>query len=181
MCQLEKSAEPVEPTWNKIENSIKRALETIPGKLSRPKGHPWVDRDIVRMIRRRDRMFKRNCRFPSIAHELEYDNLCLDLKKRIRYAKTHYLKHLSDQLESGNSKPLYNYLQRNSGRSNKITGLSDTDTSDIADKPINLWITLHLYLRSLIILLLIALSLAHQKRGVNLAPIMLGVISPFFA
>ena len=134
LCELEKSAEPVEPTWNKIENSIKRALETIPGKLSRPKGHPWVDRDIVRMIRRRDRMFKRNCRFPSIAHELEYDNLCLDLKKRIRYAKTHYLKHLSDQLESGNSKPLYNYLQRNSGRSNKITGLSDTDTSDIADK-----------------------------------------------
>ena len=89
LCEFEKSAEPVEPTWNEIENSIKRALETIPGKLSRPKGHPWVDRDIVRMIRRRDRMFKRNCRFPSIPHELEYDNLCLDLKKRMRYARTH--------------------------------------------------------------------------------------------
>ena len=131
---LENSAEPVEPTWHKIENTIKQALDSIPGKLSRPKGHPWVDRDIVRMIRRRDRMFKRNCRFPSIAHELEYDNLCLELKKRIRSAKTHYLKHLSDQLESGNSKPLYNYLQRNSGRSNKITGLADTETSDIANK-----------------------------------------------
>ena len=61
-------------------------------------------------------------------------NLCLELKKPYRSAKTHYLKHLSDQLESGNSKPLYNYLQRNSGRSIKITGLADTETSDIANK-----------------------------------------------
>lgn len=94
-----------------------------------------MTRDIKRQIAKRDRLFDRNERFPSIANEQEYDNICSQIKANVKNAKASYLKdHLTKQLEEGNSKPLYNYLSKNSGRSNSITGLKDTPTEEIPDK-----------------------------------------------
>lgn len=124
----------IEDIWTKLSNTISESLATIPGKLARPKGHPWVSREIVRLVRRRDRMFKRNKRFPSIAHYDEYSVLCSQIKTLVRKAKSNYHQHLSTQMENGNTKPLYNYLTKHSGRSNNISGLKDSSPEDIPNK-----------------------------------------------
>ena len=106
------------------------SLSTIPCKLSRPKGHPWINHQIVRLIRKRDR----NKLFPSIAHYDEYIELCSLIKSRVRQAKTQYQNHLAEQMEEGNIKPLYNYLTKHSGRSNNTNGRKDCSTDDIPDR-----------------------------------------------
>ena len=78
----------IETLWNTLNETIKDSLSSIPRKLSRPKGHPWINRQIVRLIRKRDRMYKRNKRFPSITHYDEYIELCSLIKSRVRQAKT---------------------------------------------------------------------------------------------
>ena len=65
---------------------------------------------------------------------MKYIELCTEIKRLVKQAKTKYLDHLSCQMSEGNTKPLYNYIQRNSGRSNNITGLSNVDTCDIPDE-----------------------------------------------
>ena len=124
----------IETLWNTLNETIKDSLSSIPRKLSRPKGHPWINRQIVRLIRKRDRMYKRNKRFPSITHYDEYIELCSLIKSRVRQAKTQYQNHLAEQMEEGNTKPLYNYLTKHSGRSNNINGLKDCSTDDIPDR-----------------------------------------------
>ena len=124
----------IESLWHELYTTIKDSIATIPCKLGRPKGHPWVTREIVRLVRKRDRMYKRNKRFPSIPHYDEYSILCNQIKSLVRKAKTDYQKHLCAQMEEGNTKPLYNYLTKHSGRSNNISGLKDCTPEEIPDK-----------------------------------------------
>ena len=65
-----------------------------------------ISREIVRLVRRRDRMIKSNKRFPSIARYDEYSALCSQIKTLVRKAKANYHQHISSQMEKSNTKPL---------------------------------------------------------------------------
>ena len=96
----------IDETWDSFTKCVEEALDTIPGKLSKPNNNPWITRNIVRMIRKRCRVYKRNERFPSIANQAELDELCAIVKSEIHKAKADYLEnHLCKQMEEGNSKP----------------------------------------------------------------------------
>ena len=61
--------------------------------------------------------------------------MCKLLKQQIRNAKTEYLaNHLTKQVEEGNTKPVYTYLHKQSGRSNCITSLTNSEPHEIPDE-----------------------------------------------
>jgi hypothetical protein len=124
----------VEECWTKFLHCLNTAVESIPGKLSKPMGHPWINRSIVRKIRKRGRIFDKNEKFPSIAHQRELDLISRDIIVQVKEAKTKYLDvHLTGEMEHGNTKPLFNYLNKNTGHSNQIS-LIDTEADRIPDK-----------------------------------------------
>ena len=134
ITSLENRNLDIEETWNSFTKCVEQALESIPGKLAKPNNNPWITRNIVRLIRKRCRVFKRNERFPSIANQAELDEICAVVKTEVHKAKSDYLKnHLCKQMEEGNSKPLFNYLNRHKGRSNNITSLKDSEPHEIPD------------------------------------------------
>lgn len=120
--------------WNDFDQATKAALDCVPKRLSQPAGQPWISRQLVRMTRKRARLYRRNEEFPSIKHADELETLEKDIEKAISKAKTNYLKNqLAASMESGDSKPLYRYLRRHSGRSNNITSIQNTAAEDIPD------------------------------------------------
>ena len=134
LMNLENRNIDIDETWDSFTKCVEEALDTIPGKLSKPNNNPWITRNIVRMIRKRCRVYKRNERFPSIANQAELDELCAIVKSEIHKAKADYLEnHLCKQMEEGNSKPLFNYLNRHKGRSNNISSLKDSEQHEIPD------------------------------------------------
>lgn len=133
--ELEAENSETDSKWRNFKVGVNEALDSIPGKLAKPRGQPWINRNIVRMIRKKCRLYNRNKNFPSIAHQDELDSLCKLLKQNIKDAKADYLKnHLTNQMEEGNTKPLYNYLNKHSGRSNCITSLTNSEPHEIPDE-----------------------------------------------
>ena len=45
----------IESLWHELYTTIKDSIATKPCKLGRPKGHPWITHEIVRLVRKRDR------------------------------------------------------------------------------------------------------------------------------
>ena len=120
--------------WNDYNEAFETALEHVPQRLTQPAGQPWISRQLVRMTRRRARLHKRNEEFPSIKHEEELEALEKDIEIAISKEKTDYMKNkLAASMENGDSKPLYKYLKRHSGRSNTITSIQNTASEDIPD------------------------------------------------
>ena len=115
-----------------FDTTMHAALDEVPKRLPHPKGHPWISRHLARLTRKRARLYTRNKNFPSIKHEDELDNLNAEIASKLSKAKADYLKNnLAKQMQEGNSKPLYNYLKRNSGRSNNIVSLQNTEPEHI--------------------------------------------------
>ena len=122
----------VEDIWNDFNHATTQALESVPKRLPQPTGQPWITRHMVRLTRKRARLYNRNKSFPSIKHEEELEELEKLIEKELKKAKTDYFKsHLTARMEEGDSKPLYSYIRRHSGRSNTITSLQNTNTTEI--------------------------------------------------
>ena len=74
--------------WNDFNHATTQALESIPKRLPQPTGQPWITRHLVRLTRKRSRLYIRNRSFPSIKHEEELEALEKLIEKELRKAKT---------------------------------------------------------------------------------------------
>lgn len=125
-----------EDMWLDFKETIFRVIsESVPTLLPRPKGKPWMTRNLLRLIRARKRLFERRKKYPTN----DNINLELQLSKRIKHevkmAKTHFLKkHITDELGVGNSKPLFNLINRSRGQANQISNLEDCTKDEIPEK-----------------------------------------------
>lgn len=124
----------VEEIWGKFKVTCEEAKQSIPGKLSKPKGHPWINRDIVRLIRKSRRIYKDFKRFPSIESNQSVEDINNEIKKQTKTAKAKFLAdHVTEEMTRGNTKPLYNFIKMHSGRSNHIASINDVDSNQIPD------------------------------------------------
>ena len=122
----------VSQIWTDMDQTTKQVLDRIPSVLPRPNGQPWITRNIVRKLRKLKRLYDKTNNFPSIKHQKEHDDYVREVNRDISQAKADYIKnHLTKTMEEGNSKPLYNYLKKHTGRSNNIAGLKNTDCDNI--------------------------------------------------
>ena len=102
----------IEHQWHKFTETIKTATDQyIPTKLARPGGKPWMTRELVRLIRHRDRLFRRNKKYPTSVNLREEREINKSVAHEITKAKKHYLnEHVEKQLSNGNTKPLFSYI-----------------------------------------------------------------------
>ena len=59
ITSLENRNLDIEETWNSFTKCVEQALESIPGKLAKPNNNPWITSNIVRLIRKTCRVFKK--------------------------------------------------------------------------------------------------------------------------
>lgn len=124
----------IDSMYNAFCKTSHDALSTIPCFLPKPKGHPWITRKIKSLIRKRDRVYARYKMFPSLSSREELENIKKSIRIQCRKAKTTYQNRLSCLMEGGNTKPLYNYMNRSKGQSNYISSLQDTPSDQIANR-----------------------------------------------
>ena len=122
--------------WAEFTKAIDQSVKNyVPSLLPRPKGKPWMTRELLRLIRWRKRIFDRCKKYPSHENVDLEARLGTEVKKEVRRAKTQFLRtHVSDELKFGNTKPLYNLISRARGQANQISSLESTPKEQIADK-----------------------------------------------
>lgn len=120
--------------WCSFKSTIQQALaEDVPTLLSKPKGHPWMTRDLLRTIRQRDDRYA-DAKADGIIDDAIEKELAKKVKKDVRKAKSQFLNgHVGESLSNGNTKPLFSYISKHKGKSNQISSIKNAETADIPD------------------------------------------------
>ena len=126
----------VEESWVLVDRCIKKCLDNhIPTYKLSPKDQPWCDRSLKRLIRRSKDAYSRMTKVPTSVNIRIVDELDKEVKKRIATAKARYFEsHICEKLTEGNTKPLFNHINKAKGQSNYISSLKDTTYEQIPDK-----------------------------------------------
>ena len=122
--------------WIDFKNTIERTTaENMTTLIPRPKGKSWMTRDILRLIRLRKRVFERARKYPTIMNINTEKEISKLVKLEIKKAKKDFLhSHVSEELRDGNSKPLFNLINRSRGQANQISNLEGCSADRIADR-----------------------------------------------
>ena len=108
--------------WQFCKHAIQLSLDKfVPCLLSRPKGRPCFPRSLLRDIRKRDRAYRVYRKYRTVPNLRSLELLKRGVKIQVSQAKTNFIEiHISDELKSGNTKPLYNFISKSRGKSNRI-------------------------------------------------------------
>ena len=94
-----------------------------------------MTRDMLRLMRWRKRVFECCKKYPTHENIQLEARFKAEVKTEVLRAKKDLLKgHVSEQLEHGNSKPLFNFISRLRGQANQISSLENTLKEQIAEK-----------------------------------------------
>jgi len=107
----------------------------VPSLLSRPKSRPWMTRELLRTIKRRDRAYQAFRQYPYTKRNLLYlERLKKAIKAKVDTTKRNFIEcHITNELQNGNSKPLYNFISKSREQSNYIGCLENTLPERIPD------------------------------------------------
>ena len=122
--------------WSAFAQTIEKVtLEHVPVLLPKPKGKPWMNRELIREIRKRDRIFRRNKKYPTSDNLQEETEINRKIKNMISKAKSDFLEgHITSELNEGNTKPLFHLINKSRGQANQINCLTGVANEQIADK-----------------------------------------------
>jgi hypothetical protein len=126
----------VQYQWDMLVDKIDSLTsEYIPPLLARPRGKPWMTRNLVRLMRKQQRIHRRNKRYPTSVNIQEESDIKKLVKKEICIAREQFMKgHITDELKVGNSKPLYNLIKRSRGQANQISTLENCPLSEVPNR-----------------------------------------------
>ena len=120
--------------WEMFKATINDALDKhVPRLLDRPRGEPWMTRDLLRLIRQRDDIHARlkNADGSKCQKEIDMDK---HVKKQIKLAKKAFLdEHITKELDIGNTKPLFKFINKHRGQSNQISTINNAEQDEIPD------------------------------------------------
>ena len=107
------SLRSVEENWKIFKDHLNYLINKfVPSKLSKNKRHlPWVSRDIKRLMRKRERLYKIAREDPRKQHWASYNKLRNRVKKTVEEAHKDYVNGLGNSLKSGESKKFYSYIK----------------------------------------------------------------------
>jgi len=124
--------------WSSFKLTVRQSLEQwVPALLAKPNGKQWITRDLIRLIRQRDRAYKLSKRGSPQTRERHQSveaELAKQIKREIRVAKSDYIDcHLTSEIKRGNTKPIYSFVSQSRGRSNKINDINSPSGAGISD------------------------------------------------
>jgi len=77
--------------------------------LSRLKGRPWMTRELLRTIRKRDRAYQAFRQYPTKRNLFYLECLKKAVKAEVDTIKRNFIEcHITNELQNNNTKPLYN-------------------------------------------------------------------------
>jgi hypothetical protein len=127
-------AATVDCVWGHFKNSIQQLIAiNIPQKTITRQPKPWISRDIIHLVRRKRRAYKRyRNRTGSYSDYLKLDRL---VKHKINKSKLQFINgYLCNQLEKGNSRPVYSYIASKRSTSKQPVCLKTTH-NEFIDSP----------------------------------------------
>lgn len=116
--------------WDLFKTEVKRlSSKHIPSRKIKSKTDlPWVTQQIIRQIRKRDKLYRKIKRSMSNKSKLteQFKNIKATIQKQIRNAYWTYLESVifSDTTSSGHKKKFYNFVKHNKTEHNGIAPLN---------------------------------------------------------
>ena len=121
----------VEFIWQQIKERIEKAASKfIPTKLcKRQETCPWIDSSLRRLIKRRNRIFKRTKATGTIESEEEYQKLKREVQRRLRSDHNEYITTiLSDGIDGPTpNKRFWTYIKHKQSNGNSIQAIKKDD------------------------------------------------------
>ena len=126
----------VHSAWDQLVACIQICLDKhVPKLRQRAKNRPWWTENLRNLMNCKEKAYQLMKKEPTstnIKHEKEVSK---QFKAAIRKAKSNYFQtHITANLESGNTKPLFAHINRAKGQSNCINTLKDCSPDMIPNK-----------------------------------------------
>lgn len=120
--------------WSQLKSKLLQLQdEFVPQKVVKKKNRlPWLNRDLVKLIRKKKRLYKQHKQDPS-AERWENYKLCEKMvKKGVRNAKKNFEKHIAKTKGNG-EKIFYSYINAKTKSKSCIGPLKDEDGKLVTD------------------------------------------------
>ena len=131
--------EDVDEGWEHFleiyRQGIARFVPKVEAKPHFNNSKPWIDGEVKRLIRKRDRMFQRLLKLGSVATNLSarYDRCRKDVKNLINFKKRNFFFALADDSSGSGQKKFFRFVGRNV--KSKLPTCFDFQGSLVSDKP----------------------------------------------
>ena len=120
---------PINSLWEHFQSTLEDSIkENIPTKLARTKDkHPWITRDVRRLIRKRDRWFKRKKKSGNCKDTQKYKELKRKTQQEIRRSYWKYIDSIvtpePDDQNRSNNKRFWTFIKHKKSDGNNIPPL----------------------------------------------------------
>jgi hypothetical protein len=119
-----------EESWQLLRNRIDElTAQHVPEREFRERSSDWMTRDILQLIRKKRRLWKKAKNGQNTA---EYEEVSKTVSKKIRSAKRQMEQRLAKD-KSGNKKPFYNYIRKKTKARDNVGPLKNPDGGTITD------------------------------------------------
>jgi hypothetical protein len=121
----------VEAFWQQLRAKITELTnQHVPLRTIRPRKADWVSNDILQLIRKKRRLWKKAKYGQAVA---EYEAVSKELKRKIRSAKRTIEKKLANTT-TNNKRPFYNYVKKKTRSSEGVGPLKSACGETITDE-----------------------------------------------
>ena len=126
----------VEENWSFFKDKLTTAMnKNIPHKMTKARHNlPWVTRGIKRMMRKRDRLYKKAKKSGKEQHWAEYRRERNNTTKEIRKAHNKYLNEIVGEALTSNPKTFWSYLKTTKTENIGIPTLKSGQNICVSDK-----------------------------------------------
>ena len=135
MDQAISNCDPIDSIWSLFRNSILKSAHThIPYEDRKVRHQPWMTKSTDREIHQRQRYHRANVRYPSISNQQKVDSQSKHCDKLINADYNNFInRKICQELENGNTKPLFKFIDNRRGNSNTIKHLDGCDSDSAND------------------------------------------------
>lgn len=138
LTKMTANASEVDALWEAFRSGIiEAANRNIPKVKCKPKqARPWITKNTIRQMRKRQRLYKVTQKYPSSQNTVNLREQSKMCKKLVRDDYNNHLnKHICNELDSGNTKPLFKFIADKRGQKNTIKNLDGCDNENPNDVP----------------------------------------------
>jgi hypothetical protein len=119
-----------EEAWQQLRDRLEELTAAhVPEREFRERSSDWMTRDILQLIRKKRRLWKKAKYGQNVA---EYEEVTRLVSKKIRTAKRQMEQRLAKD-KSGNKKPFYNYIRKKTRAKENVGPLKKADGSTVTD------------------------------------------------
>jgi hypothetical protein len=119
-----------EEAWQQLRDRLEELTAAhVPEREFRERSSDWITRDILQLIRKKRRLWKKARFGQNVA---EYEEVTRQVSKKIRTAKRQMEQRLAKD-KSGNKKQFYNYIRKKTRAKENVGPLKKADGSTVTD------------------------------------------------